>query len=86
MISSVAYAMKVIECLSHEAGGMLASELQRRSGVEKSVVSRIITTLQEEGYVRKDPKTELVRLTTRTLPSLCATWKVQGYSRRASPC
>jgi IclR family pca regulon transcriptional regulator len=65
MISSVAYAMKVIECLSYEAGGMLASELQQRSGVEKSVVSRIITTLQEEGYVRKDPKTELVRLTTR---------------------
>ena len=73
-----------------KAGGMLASELQRRSGVEKSVVSRIITALQGRGLrPGKDPKTEHVRSPPRRVPwpSLCATWRETGLLEGGpSPC
>lgn len=65
MILSVSSAMHVLEALAEEPAGLSFAELQEVTKVEKSALSRVVGTLEAEGYVRRDPKSELVYLTIR---------------------
>lgn len=64
-ISSVSAAMKVLETLGSEPAGISSGDMQRLTHIEKSVLSRIVSTLETEGYVRRDPKNDLICLTIR---------------------
>lgn len=62
MISAAARTMAILELLGTQPQGMAASEVVARLGIEKSIVSRILATLETEGYVTRDPVTDLFRL------------------------
>jgi DNA-binding IclR family transcriptional regulator len=64
-ISSVSAALRVLETLSSEAAEISSADVQRLSQIEKSVLSRIVTTLEQDGYVRRNPKNDLLSLTIK---------------------
>lgn len=51
MISSVSRALAILQFLASRDEGALASEVATATGTEKSAVSRILATLEEEKYV-----------------------------------
>lgn len=51
MISSVSRALAILQFLASREDGVLASEIAAATGTEKSAVSRILATLEEEKYV-----------------------------------
>src|SRR5690348_1107481 len=51
MISSVSRALAILQFLASREEGVLASEIVAATGTEKSAVSRILATLEEEKYV-----------------------------------
>lgn len=65
MISAVSRAMAVLELLGSSPHGLGASEIVTRLEIEKSVVSRILATLEKDGYVTRDAATDRVRLGLR---------------------
>jgi IclR family acetate operon transcriptional repressor len=69
MISSVRYAMAVIQALADFPKGLSIAEIVRKTGIDKSVVSRIVVTLCGDDYLQKDSRTDSVRLALR-LPAL----------------
>ena len=52
----------MLTLLGSRPQGMTASEIVVELGVEKSIVSRILASLQRDGYVTRDPVTDLFRL------------------------
>jgi DNA-binding IclR family transcriptional regulator len=62
MISASARTMAILELLGTQPQGLTVSEVVARLGIEKSIVSRILTTLESEGYVARDPITDIFRL------------------------
>lgn len=67
MISAVDRAMEILEALSADPRGATVGELIDRLGIEKSVVSRVLSTLEGQGYVVRDPQTNLFRLGLRVV-------------------
>lgn len=62
MISASARTMAILELLGTQPRGLTASEVVARLGIEKSIVSRILATLEGDGYVVRDPVTDIFRL------------------------
>lgn len=67
MISAVDRAMEILEALSGDARGATVTELVERLKIEKSVVSRVLATLEQQGYVTRDPQTNVFSLGLRTV-------------------
>jgi IclR family acetate operon transcriptional repressor len=65
VIFAVNRAMAMIEALADEPHGATLMQLVQRVGVEKSVASRVIATLEEDGYLVRDPITGLIRISLR---------------------
>jgi IclR family transcriptional regulator, acetate operon repressor len=65
MISAVDRAMEIVEALSGDARGATVGVLVERLGIEKSIVSRVLATLERQGYVVREPETNLLRLGLR---------------------
>jgi DNA-binding IclR family transcriptional regulator len=62
MISAVSRAMAILEELSAQPNGVTVSELVMGLQIEKSVVSRVLATLESDGYVIRDAVTDSFRL------------------------
>jgi len=65
MISAVARTMAILEELSEEPSGITVSKLVERLKCEKSIVSRILSTLTDADYVIRDPATSTYRIGLR---------------------
>src|SRR6266508_1353574 len=65
MISSVSRTIAILEELSNQPNGATVSELVMRLRIEKSIVSRVLATLESEGYVIRDEVTDSFRLGLR---------------------
>jgi DNA-binding IclR family transcriptional regulator len=64
-LSTVERAMHMLEELADEQEGLSLSELARRLGINKSIVVRIITTLEQLGYLYREKTSQHYRLTYR---------------------
>lgn len=64
-LSTVERAMRVLEDLSDEQKGLSVSELARRLNTNKSIVLRILTTMETLGYLFRTKETQRYRLTYR---------------------
>lgn len=62
MISAVSRAMAILEELSEQPNGVTVSELVMKLQIEKSIVSRVLSTLEGDGYVIRDGITDSFRL------------------------
>jgi DNA-binding IclR family transcriptional regulator len=65
LISAVNRAMAILEALSDDARGATVTQLVGRLGIEKSVVSRVLATLEQDGYVLRDPASDVFRVSIR---------------------
>lgn len=62
MIQSVLTSIDVLDCFSRDEQNLGISEISRKLGLNKSRVHRILLTLEEKGFVVKDPGTLKYRL------------------------
>jgi len=63
-LKTVEKALRTLLCFTEERGQWSLTELSRELGMHKTVVSRILGTLQEHGFVARDPATKRYRLGT----------------------
>lgn len=64
-VQSLERAFDLIEHLSRSSDGMLLMELSAASGLHKSTVHRLLSSLAAMGYVKKDESTNRYRLTLK---------------------
>lgn len=69
-VRAITRALRVLSLMNQQEMWRL-SELHNQTGLPKSTLSRILSTLEQEGYVSSDPKTGLYHLTSaiKTLSS-----------------
>lgn len=51
--------LRVLAVLASAPGGLTITELAERLGVNRTVVYRLVTTLEQHGLVRRDPRSRL---------------------------
>lgn len=61
-VATIEQAMVVLEALSGKPDGVALVELEQELGLSKSALSRILATLQRQGYVSKDVGTGRFKL------------------------
>lgn len=61
-VKSVRRAIAILRCFSAEESELGVSELARRLDVHKSTISRLLSTLEEENLVNRNPETRRYRL------------------------
>jgi DNA-binding IclR family transcriptional regulator len=54
-VGSVARALAVLDALGSSEGGLGVSEVARRIGVNASTASRLLATLEQDGFVEREP-------------------------------
>ncbi len=67
MISAVDRAFALLEVLVGRSAGLSVTELVQITGIEKSVVSRVLATMQADGYVVRDEVTGRFKIGLRFL-------------------
>ncbi len=65
MISAVNRAMAILDALSDDARGATGGQLVAKLGIEKSVVSRVLATLEQDGYVVRDAASDVFRISIK---------------------
>lgn len=66
-LSTVKNALRILNHFSEEQPALRVSDLAADLGLNKSAVSRLLSTLASEGFVVKDPETQKYRLGLRIL-------------------
>jgi IclR family transcriptional regulator, KDG regulon repressor len=61
-LSSVKNALRILRCFTMDEPEKKISDLSQSLGINKSTVSRTMSTLASEGFVYKDPETKKYRL------------------------
>ena len=61
-LSSVKNALRILQCFTMDEPEKKVTEISTSLGLNKSTVSRTMTTLASEGFVLKDPETKKYRL------------------------
>ncbi len=84
-ISAVSRTMEVLEALADRREGLTVTELTDRVRAGKSVVSRILTTLADGGYVLRDPATDRYRLALKLLSIAHRHAECWGFPEVAQP-
>src|SRR5438270_5859252 len=54
-VGSVARALAVLDALGSSDNGLGVSEIARRIGVNASTASRLLATLEQDGFVQREP-------------------------------
>lgn len=62
MSASVIFrVMRVLELLATQSGGVSVRDAERRTGIDRSAISRLLVQLEKLGFARKDPSSNLYR-------------------------
>ncbi len=76
-IKSVRTALTLLELVGASRGGARVTDLAEKSGIGKASVSKMLSTLAEQGYVRRDPVSrtfflgyKLIELSTSLIESV----------------
>lgn len=56
-VRSVQRALRILDCFSIEKPAMGVTELSKQLGLHKSIVHALLITMEDEGFVQKDPAT-----------------------------
>ncbi|HEY7147623.1 MAG TPA: IclR family transcriptional regulator [Streptosporangiaceae bacterium] len=83
--ASVHRAMAVLELLAQSPVGLSVTELAESLGQTKTTAFRILATLQNTGYVDKDPKTALYRLTFKLITLSYRLMSTRGIDEFLTP-
>ena len=61
-IQSVQRAVAILRCFTKDEAELGVTSLSKQLGLHKSTVSRLLSTLEQEGFVKKNPETDKYRL------------------------
>ncbi len=64
---AVERTLEILEAVAHRSGGMSNADISRKLGIPKSTASYILRTLEQRGYLRRDPETGRYRLGVKVL-------------------
>jgi IclR family transcriptional regulator, KDG regulon repressor len=64
-VRSIARSFRVLEAFSFDRTKMTLTELTKLTGMSKSTVQRLVYTLEKEGYLIKDEKEKVYKLSMR---------------------
>lgn len=67
MVGAVSQVMEIFEILADSGEGASVSELSNRLGINKGSTSRLLCTLEQDGYLVKNPTTGRYELTLKLL-------------------
>lgn len=84
-VTSVARALDILRCFSASNPSYSLTELSRKLGIHKSTVHRLLATLEEYGFVERDPLTGHYRLGLRVLELGFAAASTLDLRREARP-
>jgi DNA-binding IclR family transcriptional regulator len=84
-ISAISRSLAVLARLAQAADGLSVTDLHRVLDIEKSTVSRILTTLTAEGYTRRDGLTDRYHLTFRLPAMVYAYFSAVNFPQRCVP-
>jgi DNA-binding IclR family transcriptional regulator len=62
LTQSVMRALSILNCFTDESPQLRMTDISQRLGLTTSLVSRLLATLEHDGFVRQDPATGLYRL------------------------
>jgi DNA-binding IclR family transcriptional regulator len=62
IIQSVQRALDILRCFTKEDAELGVTHISKQLDLHKSTVSRLLSTLEQEGFVEKNPETEKYRL------------------------
>ncbi len=60
-------ALKIIELLAHNSGGMTSSEISTMLNIPRNSIFRITATLHDNGYLLRDDETKVFQLSQKLL-------------------
>jgi DNA-binding IclR family transcriptional regulator len=84
-ITAISRSLAVLARLAQAADGLSVTDLHRMLDIEKSTVSRILTTLTAEGYTRRDGLTDRYHLTFRLPAMVYAYFSAVNFPQRCVP-
>lgn len=84
-VNAVASAMEILELLADSREGVGVSELSDRFDMNKGSVSRLLTTLEQDGYVVQDPSTGRYGLTLKLVSLVNRYCDRLGFPAAAQP-
>ncbi len=84
-ITAISRSLAVLARLAQAADGLSVTDLHRLLEIEKSTVSRILTTLTAEGYTRRDGLTDRYHLTFRLPAMVYAYFSAVNFPQRCVP-
>ncbi len=65
--TAVERTLEILEAVARRSGGMSNADISRKLGIPKSSASYILRTLEQHGYLRRDPETSRYRLGVKVL-------------------
>lgn len=85
MVSTVNKALQILQCFTIERPERKVTEIANSLGMNKSNVSRLLTTLASQGFVVKDPDTQKYRLGLALIPLYAVVTTSLEVRREAEP-
>lgn len=85
MVLSVAKAFRVLDAFDATRPTMSLTQLAATVGLDKSAAQRFTHTLEQLGYLRKDPETKRFELTVKTLDLGAHFMRANWLVERATP-
>jgi hypothetical protein len=85
LIRSVERALSILACFSDSDPQLRVAEIARRLGLNQSTASRMISTIEQMGFVDRDPVSGQVQLETGlvTVAGVALTGEPNGRPRRS---
>jgi DNA-binding IclR family transcriptional regulator len=83
MIQSLRRGLEILEYIARDGGQATVKDTARHLGVDASTASRLMATLERQGFLQQDPKTLAYWLGTRILElnnALLRTYRLGAYS------
>ncbi len=82
---TVAKALDILLCFSHNEPELSLTELSARLGIHKSTMHRLLGTLESKQFVQRDPETGRYRLGTRLVQLAFLVMEHNDLQQRARP-
>jgi IclR family transcriptional regulator, KDG regulon repressor len=84
-VANIEHALLIMEGLAGHPAGVTIAELSLALGLSKSALSRILATLQRQGYVIKNPETTRFRLSHKFISLVLRHLDTMGIDELCGP-
>jgi IclR family KDG regulon transcriptional repressor len=83
--TSLVRALAILELIAHKSGGLTNAEISRRLKIATSTTSYILSRLEREGYLKRDPEYGRYEIGLKVVAVAHAALREMGLRRVAEP-